>query len=800
METYRAAQQWMRCGSTFSLAENTAQIQLDDSIDVCLLALIAVFISLILDGLKVDIDRQVTGLVEKIVDNGGLLDRFKNGFDKIVQEIDSKIAVAENSNHPIQSFGTKLNPIAVDVPRNFPSSQNSYRRQMSHGQLKKDHKTKKKNFDDSKISQNDLEAYHRVKSLLTNITNVLNEKKKIQKAVTLNQADAKSKGIMAATNTSEINPKDKLPITKEDIQDYMRVYSVFNRITGSKHKHLNHVLTANGPRLTPHPTKLKHKPTQSPLKHMPTTIYPIISSTRNANEPSDQSVYSASQQFDPNNFLTAHNFGPIEQKSMKHKNTNSYKYSTTKLLPLRTTPRITHNKGQTSHSATKTVSTIAPTNNKDSGSFIGDFWGGWEDDFGNDFFSQRSSFVQQNNRNEESYGESFLEKDKDPGMHFDFPSEFFKETATFTSSKIRQSSTNPSLITPRQRLPITKQNSLIRYSSPSYKPSTLKPVKVPKASLVTKNPDIYDRLRTRNGVEFGTRKFQITFTKTPIRSSPSLAKYPNTKTRPKITTTVSPWGYTQTVIQRNMYRNPTKQMQNRQKNDFFPNKIGSHNNNHKNTNNNNERTNTESTTTPSSSKLIITEADMVNKMEDFADIGEFFKVQSILDEIQSIELSKQNLPFSTESPQDEISRSTLRMKIKGPTTAKVEEMQSLFLNLNVKPDFEEEKEENIEQVQKEGDSFEFDKIVTDVKNAKNETEVSSLKFHKENIPQNGPQGIYETNNGKSGNEISEFEKPYFDNEMDVDKTSDDIEKTAKQREDHLIKSTNKEVANTTGMI
>ena len=65
---------------------------------------------------------------------------------------------------------------------------------------------------------------------------MLNEKKKAQKPVTPNQADAESKDIIAATNTSEINPKDKLPITKEDIQDYMRVYSVFNRITGSKHK------------------------------------------------------------------------------------------------------------------------------------------------------------------------------------------------------------------------------------------------------------------------------------------------------------------------------------------------------------------------------------------------------------------------------------------------------------------------------------------------------------------------------------------------------------------------------------
>ena len=171
METYRAASNWLRCGSKFSFDVNLAQIELDDSIDVCLLSLVAVFISLILDGLKVDLDSQVTGLVERIADHGGLLDRFQNGFEKIVEEIESKISIGENSsnssNFKNSTLETLIPPVVQYVPRKFPISQNLQRR--TFNEQNKNHRVKKKTFDDSKIGQDDLEAYHRVKSLLTNM-------------------------------------------------------------------------------------------------------------------------------------------------------------------------------------------------------------------------------------------------------------------------------------------------------------------------------------------------------------------------------------------------------------------------------------------------------------------------------------------------------------------------------------------------------------------------------------------------------------------------------------------------------
>ena len=115
METYRAASNWLRCGSKFSLDVNSAQVELDDSIDVCLLALIAVFISLILDGLQIDLDKQITGLVDKFLDNGGLLERFQNGFEKIVMEIDSKMDTEESLSN--SSFFSTIH--SQNVPRNL---------------------------------------------------------------------------------------------------------------------------------------------------------------------------------------------------------------------------------------------------------------------------------------------------------------------------------------------------------------------------------------------------------------------------------------------------------------------------------------------------------------------------------------------------------------------------------------------------------------------------------------------------------------------------------------------------------
>ena len=278
METYRAVSNWITCGSKFSLDQSLAQIELADSLDICLLALVAVFISLILDGLKLDIDKQVTGLVEKIVDDGGILEKFQNGFEKIVHEIDSKIDFREDnpSNSSKTLENSKDTGIGMNAPRHFSGSSGGFHRRTLS--VHERHKVKKNKLDSSKIEQKDLEAYHRVKSLLTNITNVLNEKK-------ANKADGggdELKDIMGSPKPSEINPKDKLPITKEDIEDYMRVYSLFNRITGSKHKHLSRILTANWPRQgpmnksTPHPPKPKHKPILSHQKKIKPTISPFF--------------------------------------------------------------------------------------------------------------------------------------------------------------------------------------------------------------------------------------------------------------------------------------------------------------------------------------------------------------------------------------------------------------------------------------------------------------------------------------------------------------------------------------------